>query len=211
MRTHRICWRRVRGVLCGLASLLLMGCETPTKHELLTFFFDGVDKPIPQVPTPTPDEIRRPASQPSTDALAAELALKEPAAIIHAPYEVRQCDACHESKFSQKLRADLRDVCLTCHQNVLEKAKFKHAPAESGDCLICHHPHQSKEKSLLTRAGQSVCLECHEKGELIKAPGHKTMGESACQQCHDPHKGDDKYFLKKQLPGKAAPSSAAAR
>jgi len=27
------------------------------------------------------------------------------------------------------------------------------------------------------------------------------MGTTDCQQCHDPHKGDDKFFLKK-LPNK---------
>lgn len=203
MKNHSTCWHRAGAAICGFAILAGMGCEAPTKRDLLVFFFDGVPgtKQVQQTPSPEDLEIEANKKKKATTGPVVDVAEKGLRTYVHAPYENRQCEACHESKFSQKMRSELRGVCLACHQNLMEKAKFTHAPAESGDCQSCHEPHESKQRFLLVRAGQQLCLECHDQGDMVKVAGHKTMGTTDCQQCHDPHKGDDKFFLKK-LPNK---------
>jgi predicted CXXCH cytochrome family protein len=131
---------------------------------------------------------------------------------VHRPYQNRRCDACHESKFSQKLRAPAGEICLLCHKIVFEKAAFRHAPAGDGSCLGCHNPHESAEKFLLTRKGQDVCRECHDERDVAGNAAHVAIGTTPCQACHDPHGGENRLFLKTGgSPADTGPAPPAAR
>lgn len=178
-----------------LGTFLLAACSAHTKREWLPFFFDGVPPEKTEgeaVPGPPADaEGRMPEAPPLPAAAVA------PAKTVHRPYGERSCDACHESRFSQKLRAPTGEICLLCHKNLFDGASFRHAPAEDGSCLGCHNPHESEEKFLLTRKGQQVCRECHDDPS---AAAHAHVGETACQSCHDPHGGDNRLFLKTGTP-----------
>lgn len=194
----------VKGVILG--TMMLAACSAHTKHEWLSFFFDGVPPEKKEAPAGDGLSPGAPAPQAGTPAVPPSVA-KAPARVVHRPYGERRCDACHESKFSQKLRGETGEVCLLCHKNLYAGAKFRHAPAEDGDCLVCHHPHESAERFLLTRKGQEVCLDCHEKKE---AGPHADIGETACQSCHDPHGGDNLLYLRpgeqRQPAGSPAPA-----
>ncbi|HLP77114.1 MAG TPA: cytochrome c3 family protein, partial [Candidatus Paceibacterota bacterium] len=100
------------------------------------------------------------------------------------------------SKEKLLLNRKREDLCSQCHKDFLAGAKFKHAPAESGDCWACHAAHSSTERFLLAKTGQPLCLECHERIDIAKAPGHRQMGDQSCTTCHDPHRGETRFLLK---------------
>lgn len=212
------CRRRVRsltakgaiGALC--AALLLSDCTAHTKREWLTFFFDGV--PPERTESPTAAASPRQPGPPGTSAgLPPSPAAKAaPGETVHRPYQNRRCDACHESKFSQKLRGPAGEICLLCHQIIFEKAAVRHAPAGDGSCLACHNPHASPEKFLLTRKGQAVCRECHDERDVAGSAAHVAIGSTPCQECHDPHGGGNRLFLKTgESPASVGPDSPAGR
>lgn len=186
----------IRGVTCALA-LAVAGCATKERRRWLSVFFDGVPaegtKPArsasPQTPQ-TPQALTN-ATVSSSLAPAAE-----PTVHMHPPYADRQCDRCHESKFSQKMKAQGKALCFGCHADFLAGARFIHAPAEAGDCTGCHDAHQSENPFMLLRKGQAVCYECHERADVTKKTAHQLIGEKACTTCHDPHRGAREFFLK---------------
>jgi predicted CXXCH cytochrome family protein len=94
------------------------------------------------------------------------------------------------------MKGPLKQVCFACHDDFLGPAKFKHQPADDGDCLECHNPHQSEFKGLLKQGDPQVCYECHEPADLAGVKAHTAAAGAGCVKCHDPHAGKDKYFLK---------------
>ena len=173
-----------------LGLLLAGGCTPQTKREWLTTFFDGVPPEHPAAAAGT-------ASQAAADPRAAAMKLPpETPRFLHVPYARRQCDGCHESVFSNKLRAGANELCFTCHKTLLGEARFRHAPAETGECMICHAPHESTERFLLVRKGQEICLDCHEMSDKFSAAAHAQIAGKVCTQCHDPHKSNVRFFLK---------------
>ena len=202
-RLHTVRSAVVMGTICG--TLLLASCGAHAKRDWLTFFFDGVppEKTERQGVAGQPPVAPGPNAGVPADNL---VPAAEPARTVHRPYGDRKCDACHESQFSQKLRGKTGEICQLCHKTLFADARFRHAPAEDGECLGCHHPHESAERFLLARKGQQLCLECHDGKDVTGAAAHAGIGETACQGCHDPHGGGDRRFLK---PGaKPAPAPA---
>ena len=102
-------------VLLGLA--LLVGCKTENKQKWLTFFFDGVPNPnATNASVVIYDENgqpldRAPAIIPTNAAPVVKIQFHP-----HPPYENKECDKCHESRFSVKMRGPLLKVCADCHQ-----------------------------------------------------------------------------------------------
>lgn len=190
MKLRQLRWLIAGGAVGGL--LLTAACDTPSKQRWLTFFFDGV----PPLDNRTRAETK---SVPDTKGETGQ----EPAAVVpassgpflHPPYRTRQCGGCHESAYSQKLRAPREEICLACHKGLLAALPLHHAPAGAGDCLACHDPHQSPEKHLLVRTGPSLCGYCHDPADWGEIPAHATAGEAACQSCHNPHGGAARFFL----------------
>jgi predicted CXXCH cytochrome family protein len=102
------------------------------------------------------------------------------------------------------MKGPMNTVCFACHDDFLEKAKVKHSPAESGECMSCHEPHESPNKKLLLRVGAALCFDCHEQDDLAKVAAHKIPDRDNCISCHDPHASANAKLLKKPLVKAAA-------
>ena len=119
------------GLVCGV--MILAGCTTDSKQKWLTFFFDGVPQPGATNAVVAPDT-HRPAA---TNAVSGSPAVAPPPRFqldVHPPYANRDCTACHESQFSQKMLGKPGDVCFTCHKDFRLGMKVKHDPVEAGEC-----------------------------------------------------------------------------
>jgi predicted CXXCH cytochrome family protein len=179
----------VGGAVVGLA--LASGCSTQTKRQWLTLFFDGVP----------PEKTNRLATATGTalnDTNASTAQARSVALVLqmHPPYAEGKCIACHESKYSQKMRVNLGDTCLGCHKDLLVAGKSWHAPAASGECMVCHEPHQSNRKFLLAQPADLLCAQCHAAGEMATVAAHQEKGINDCTTCHDPHQSGSKFLLK---------------
>ena len=191
-------------VVCGMA--LVAGCASQTKHQWLTFFFDGVPG-APGVAISTRVEL--PAKQitdwppiwrtpPVLGPLAAGAAL-----VVHLPYAERRCIECHASNYSQRLKGDVSEICTGCHKAFLVKAKFTHAPIADGQCTVCHEPHQGAEKFLLVKSVRELCFDCHERESVLKTKACAQAEGRSCTGCHDPHQEDRRFLL--FPPGQTSP------
>jgi len=69
----------------------------------------------------------------------------------HAPYEMGQCDACHDGAGNGRAPGPLvkpgNALCFDCHDEF--KKAVKGHPAATGACTSCHSPHNAKKKKLL--------------------------------------------------------------
>jgi predicted CXXCH cytochrome family protein len=175
----------------AFAVVVLAGCGV-TKRQWLTFFFDGVPSGTNTVQTA---RVGADENISTNVAVTSGPALASVKVLLHQPYGDHSCNECHESKFSQKLKSKPLELCFSCHDDFLEKAKVKHPPAADGECLACHSPHQSTEPGLLLQKVELVCAECHEDADLAKVKVHIGTKES-CVKCHNPHASDEKFLLK---------------
>jgi predicted CXXCH cytochrome family protein len=69
----------------------------------------------------------------------------------HAPYEMGQCDVCHEGGARGapgKLRARGNELCFDCHDE-FRKAVKDHPASAAASCVGCHSPHNARKKKLL--------------------------------------------------------------
>ena len=216
--------------LLGL-MLLVSGCGSLTKHEVLSFFFTGV---------PSPEEEREKQQR----ALLAQTAGSEKSGpqtrfSTHSYFTKKKCGECHQVSSVEsfggtsrsgmptvsfggeanlgKTRLPLKKMCVSCHEN--RSAAFAstnnlwlHAVVIKGNCIICHEPHQSKYPDLLKDEPDKLCTMCHSEGLIRLTKSHQEL--KGCLECHTPHLGKDKYLLIKdykevrQLPKPAADISA---
>ena len=155
--------RRLSGWWAALVGwLLIVGCTTQSKQKWLTFFFDGV----PQPGQTTNALVGVVATQTNATNLVAPVAAPpaRPPLIKHPPFANRECTACHESTYSQKMRGKAGEVCFDCHKTARTNffaGKIKHQPVENGECTACHAPHLSEFKKLLIKPVGKLCFECH--------------------------------------------------
>jgi predicted CXXCH cytochrome family protein len=160
--------------------------ETSRKHKWLSLFFDGV--PDPNAKTNQPaiqyDENGRPLTFDDTPQII--LAHTNASTFVsHPPYDDRQCTECHKSRYSPELKAPQKAVCFECHDDFLEKFKFKHQPAENGECNACHDPHGSPHPKMVKAPGKESCMECHD--DFSKKVIHQPVENGECTSCHNPH------------------------
>ena len=116
---------------------------------------------------------------------------------VHQPVDDGDCLACHNPHATNTkglVKKTAPTLCWDCHDNFLEKAKFKHDVVE--DCTSCHNPHQAKEASLLLKNVAKLCGDCHDDKDLQAVKGHAGAAGKSCTVCHDPHVGTDKNLLK---------------
>lgn len=69
----------------------------------------------------------------------------------HGPFEMGQCDICHDASRGAapgRLLKAVNEICFDCHDDY-RAAKKRHHPAVKGDCTQCHSPHNSRRKRLL--------------------------------------------------------------
>jgi predicted CXXCH cytochrome family protein len=182
-------------ILCGIA--LLVGCNTERSHRWLTVFFDGVPQPgttnhPPANADAAPNQFALARSRPATnESLAARTTF-----VSHTPFEDRQCTECHKSQFDVSMKGTQREVCFACHDDFLQKPKFKHQPAENSECTSCHQPHGSPNKGMVKLVGKALCLDCHDDPVAKVKFTHQPV-ESGCQDCHQVHASDQPKLLKK--------------
>lgn len=176
--------------ICGM--LLVAGCASQTKHEWLTFFFDGVSNPR-GAPLPAPPG--HPSGETTPLPPARVTALAEPPMFVHQPYADRKCVECHASNYSQRLKGEVSAICTGCHKMFLVKAKYTHAPVEDGQCTLCHQPHQAQEKFLLVKNSRELCFDCHDPEYIAKIPACSQSDATPCTACHNPHQEDRRFLL----------------
>ncbi len=72
----------------------------------------------------------------------------------HAPYEMGQCDICHDPDDKEHVPGRLLKagdaLCFDCHDEFRKTVKG-HPPTHGakGGCVACHSPHNSKRHKLL--------------------------------------------------------------
>lgn len=170
------------GFLC-LATVLAVGCNAATRHNVLSHLFDGVPPLKPATGTGQ--------ALPKARATAGEriVAYQE-----HGPYAARLCNTCHEAGATNALMAPPDELCFKCHSIRLDK-KYIHGPLASGGCLSCHDPHSSQYRHLLVSESDGFCSHCHSKAAVERVPAHLGAGER-CTTCHDAHMSDRAFLLK---------------
>jgi predicted CXXCH cytochrome family protein len=191
--------------LALLGLVVMVGCTTEGKRRWLTVFFDGV--PDPNAPkatnqvSPQFDEDGRPLAGAVFVKNTNFAAVKAPKFTFHPPYEEKKCTECHVSKFSVKMKGPQKKVCFECHDDFLEKIKFKHQPADNGECHTCHDPHGSPLPKMVKFTGKKACFECHDDFLENAKVKHTPADSGDCLSCHAPHGSTNKFMLIK--PGKA--------
>ena len=161
-------------------------------------FFDGVPLIKENVPAVnskvTVDKEAQPAKNDVSRVAAKAPEETKSQVIFHAPYFEKQCDSCHDTKFSQKLVSAPKELCFTCHDDFTKDKKVIHYPVSDGACLECHDPHQSPNKALLKKVVPEVCFSCHDEKDIRANPMHE--GQNACAECHSPHASNEEKLLK---------------
>lgn len=74
----------------------------------------------------------------------------------HGPYEMGDCETCHERRDPADPGAALKasnDLCFECHDEFRGNAPVKmersvHPSARAARCTACHNPHNSRKKKL---------------------------------------------------------------
>jgi predicted CXXCH cytochrome family protein len=168
----------------AVAAAQTLGCGAATRHEVLTFLFDGVPPlKTAEGPETKPQETQAGAGR------SRSVGYGE-----HGPYAARLCGACHEAGATNALVAPKDALCVRCHAIKLDK-KYVHGPLASGGCLACHDPHSSQYRYLLVSESDGFCLRCHDAEAMARIAAHEGVGES-CTTCHDAHLSDTQYLLK---------------
>lgn len=170
--------------------IALAGCSAQTKEKFLRTFFDGVPPVKETVLFPASDSKVRAAKE-----IEVKPAItKEPAVFFHPPFLEKQCDSCHDTKFSQKLTLVGKDLCFTCHDDFTKNKKIVHVPVSEGACTDCHDPHQSPNRFFLKKSLPQICFSCHDEKDIKANPAHE--GKNICTECHNPHTSNEEKLLK---------------
>ncbi|MCL5270033.1 MAG: hypothetical protein M1457_05670 [bacterium] len=185
-------WRTTGACLmAGLAGgLLLLACAPAARHDLLTFFFDGVPsgKEVPSTAAigPTSARIQRP---PMAVAYPIRLVPTPPPIVsVHKPFAERQCTECHQISRGMEPLANDERLCDKCHGEQRRRQGWNHGPINLGTCIPCHRAHDSAYPHLLDRPIPQLCLFCHV-GALENMPAYHQVAElNDCTKCHDPHR-----------------------
>jgi predicted CXXCH cytochrome family protein len=178
----------------GLAAAL-SGCDSVTRHKVLTTIFDGV----PSLPPPEQLCMEYAEAQVAA-AMQEELpeadASQKFAGSTHLPYAEKNCNGCHDRNKEGGLILPRAKLCFACHTDFF-KGKMLHGPAAVGACLSCHSPHKGRYPNLLMYGKTELCNRCHQESRIAaKMHDRLTAQNMACVDCHDPHSGDVPYFLK---------------
>jgi predicted CXXCH cytochrome family protein len=115
------------------------------------------------------------------------------------------CLSCHTGHADRNPKALIKpagELCLSCHQSVLEespgkKAAYTHSPVALGRCLTCHDPHGGSDRRMIADNARRVCEDCHNTTDtkVIQAHFSYPVAGSKCVSCHDPHSHDSKAHL----------------
>lgn len=191
IRRKPLIWTAIAVLTLGLV-LQGIGCATPEeRHRLLTIFFDGVPPLHLEEFEPIPQEIDEEVAQSVTRERVGERIVS-----VHGPVAEKECDQCHASRYSNKLKVEKEKLCWTCHDPEDFAGEVVHGPFSAGFCQACHDPHRSKHEYLLVSDRTDLCKSCHQQYDVAAIPEHSGAEDRLCQSCHDPHAGARKFMLK---------------
>jgi predicted CXXCH cytochrome family protein len=173
--------------------VLYFGCTVQQTHQVLLFFFDGVDKNVNLTGALSKDSLAK-ISGAKRDAL---LKKNRPDLCVHKPYKEKKCDNCHTP--DKRLLMPMPNLCFKCHKNFSEQYEVVHGPVASGGCMNCHNQHSSKYDKLLIRQGQQICLYCHTNTMVFANKVHHDIEDAECTMCHSPHGGKGRTMLKENI------------
>ncbi len=192
--------RRTAILLAGAAlclpPVLLACCAESTKYRVLSFFFDGVPKPGEQ---PAEKGYARIGSGRESRAFNHPTTRSTPGGIVyaHPPYAQSKCEGCHDRSTGRLVRKPQDGLCRICHTKAFDDAKFLHGPVAANACLFCHHYHSSERPGMLLDAPRALCVHCHRVEDIAASHSEDAdIEQRSCIDCHDPHKGDNRFFLK---------------
>lgn len=182
-----------------LLSVSVLSCDEAERHQVLTFFFDGV--PPLYGDAATEDSRIEADSQSRRRRQVGE----RPEAVwfVHEPWKNRNCNLCHEQLDEKKwalpaLTEPEPELCYQCHVDYPATEPYVHGPVAVGECLLCHESHKSKIAGLLKEEEPTLCYQCHETIDAAEIPGHPDAPILLCTNCHDPHAGLTRMLLKEQ-------------
>jgi predicted CXXCH cytochrome family protein len=173
---------------CGF---FVLSCNEVERHQVLTFFFDGV----PPLGRQELDE-----QSPGSGLPQIEQVTPEPLWYVH---EARKdCTNCHNFERQRVISTEtylhtpIPRLCYNCHTDYTISAPYVHGPVAVGQCLQCHHHHKSKIKHILKEPEPELCYKCHDSYAIELIPGHLTKQMSMCTNCHNPHASSTEALLK---------------
>jgi predicted CXXCH cytochrome family protein len=204
---------RIKIAVVFLLFVMMVSCAADKRYKVLAIFFDGVPKPGTREEQKQSET--KPGEQPGED----EAARQKRKIVIrirsrHPDYEERNCDNCHDRSASNFLRTRSDRICFECHDEDEFTDTFVHGPIAVGGCMVCHLPHESQYDKLLIANSREICLYCHQAENVALNPAHSGLSLAAgsggqqeqddrreqpglCTPCHDPHKGKNRFFLRK--------------
>jgi predicted CXXCH cytochrome family protein len=176
------------GAICA-AALLWFGCSPEKNYETLRIFFDGVPDPHAKTLSQNP-------TAPGNNKLGSPNRPAGVMASIHKPFAEENCTACHAQATQIFASAMDANVCLNCHQKVLDAYPVMHGPVIGRACLWCHQPHESTSPWLLKTQAATLCTQCHDRESLTQhSEGHR-LESASCLDCHNGHGGHALPFLR---------------
>ena len=201
-------------ILGGSILCLVIGCDRVTRHNVLTFFFEGV----PPLDGKTAGADANIVTITNVDKLDI-MNTRERGVVIDATGQkrasrhefVKDCAACHTGGLSsgrQELRQPLPVLCTSCHADLTQEGDFLHGPLNVGECVFCHDAHQSAYVHLQKAPQPQLCYRCHQKQDIAVIPGHSEQLEGICTDCHEPHGSSRPNLLKTTLNPQDEPARA---
>jgi len=178
--------------ITGILSVLLLcsvltGCNRQARDKLLRVFIDGVPTEQEEKPVIAGEKEKKETKM--------KTALPQaPTQFFHQPFLENQCGSCHDTKFSQKIVSQGKELCFSCHDDFAKDKKVVHYPVSEGACGDCHDPHQSPNKFILKKPIPEICFTCHAEEEIRAIPVHE--GQNMCTDCHDAHASNEEKLLK---------------
>ena len=210
---HQYVWRLLGVVGLLVVAIIIDACGSVEKdYKYFHWFVDGIPEPGSQ-PADT--------GQTHISSFLAGSSQQIPSGTqyySHQPWADENCHACHQgvSQFSMPTRDDSQ-ICMQCHEEVVDEYRYMHGAVVSVACLWCHAPHLSRYQHLLRSKSPDICLQCHttEDGSLVAEKEHSDLKRD-CLECHFGHGSAQPGFLKpvsvpdipegSDLPGPPAPS-----
>lgn len=189
---------RLAGV--ALAALLALGfwagCSVERDYQTLSIFFDGVPNPHAKATTQNAGSTAD-LTRPGAAAKAGK-----PVASTHKPFADEKCTACHTRPTEVFASALDSNLCIKCHEKVLDAYPAMHGAVVGRACLLCHEAHDSPYPSLLKTTAADLCTQCHEPGTFkSRVDGHNVAMTTnadvvSCLNCHTGHGGEKPPFLR---------------
>ena len=172
-------------------GILVVSCGEMERHNVLTFFFEGVP-PLGQ------DQF----TEELVDSDSSQFSQTRPKQVwfVHQPR--KDCTLCHDKNrqrvFSSQtyLIKTVPELCYECHADYTTSASYVHGPVAVGQCLLCHNPHRSRIEHLLKEPTPQLCYVCHNIDTVKLIPAHLIKEQFACTDCHNAHTSSIKYLLK---------------